>query len=107
MIFFLILSPPATPTPFPYTPLFRSLRARRTPSIRARRGRLGRGWRRRRGGRRSGEGLAARSEEHTSELQSRGQLVCRLLPAKKKNRYTRPPAEYPSPTDREIENTHP
>src|SRR5690625_5948980 len=24
-----------------------------------------------------------RSEEHTSELQSRGQLVCRLLPAKK------------------------
>src|SRR5690625_6098038 len=27
---------------------------------------------------------ALRSEEHTSELQSRGQLVCRLLPAKKK-----------------------
>src|SRR5690625_1064073 len=26
---------------------------------------------------------AARSEEHTSELQSRGQIVCRLLPAKK------------------------
>src|SRR5690625_7059800 len=25
---------------------------------------------------------AARSEEHTSELQSRGHLVCRLLPAK-------------------------
>src|SRR5690625_6459694 len=25
-----------------------------------------------------------RSEEHTSELQSRGQLVCRLLPVKKK-----------------------
>src|SRR5437870_6316805 len=25
----------------------------------------------------------ARSEEHTSELQSRGQLVCRLLPDKK------------------------
>src|SRR5690625_6515195 len=25
-----------------------------------------------------------RSEEHTSELQSRGQLVCRLLPEKKK-----------------------
>src|SRR5439155_16810799 len=27
----------------------------------------------------------ARSEEHTSELQSRGHLVCRLLPEKKKN----------------------
>src|SRR5690625_2126080 len=28
--------------------------------------------------------LATRSEEHTSELQSRGQLVCRLLPEKTK-----------------------
>src|SRR5690349_23545962 len=27
--------------------------------------------------------LAARSEEHTSELQSRRELVCRLLPEKK------------------------
>src|SRR5437667_5049526 len=29
--------------------------------------------------------LALRSEEHTSELQSHHDLVCRLLPAKKKN----------------------
>src|SRR5690625_6763712 len=29
-------------------------------------------------------GMAARSEEHTSELQSRGHLVCRLLLEKKK-----------------------
>src|SRR5690625_5891752 len=29
-----------------------------------------------------------RSEEHTSELQSRGHLVCRLLPEKKKNNTT-------------------
>src|SRR5437870_6569177 len=29
-------------------------------------------------------GVAARSEEHTSELQSRGHLVCRLLLEKKK-----------------------
>src|SRR5437870_8328304 len=29
-----------------------------------------------------------RSEEHTSELQSRGHLVCRLLLEKKKIRYT-------------------
>src|SRR5690625_6373528 len=31
---------------------------------------------------------ALRSEEHTSELQSRGHLVCRLLLEKKKNRAT-------------------
>src|SRR5438445_9140503 len=31
-------------------------------------------------------GLAARSEEHTSELQSRQYLVCRLLLEKKKNK---------------------
>src|SRR5437870_8324519 len=31
------------------------------------------------------EGGEPRSEEHTSELQSRGQLVCRLLLEKKKN----------------------
>src|SRR5690625_6768028 len=31
-----------------------------------------------------GEGAGVRSEEHTSELQSRGHLVCRLLLAKKK-----------------------
>src|SRR5438874_5564916 len=31
-----------------------------------------------------GTGLAARSEEHTSELQSRRDLVCRLLLEKKK-----------------------
>src|SRR5207253_7307081 len=30
-------------------------------------------------------GSTARSEEHTSELQSRGHLVCRLLLEKKKN----------------------
>src|SRR5207253_1228363 len=32
--------------------------------------------------------LASRSEEHTSELQSRGHLVCRLLLEKKKERVT-------------------
>src|SRR5690625_3779003 len=39
---------------------------------------------------RSGERSATpppRSEEHTSELQSRGHLVCRLLLEKKKNTY--------------------
>src|SRR2546430_12452278 len=33
-----------------------------------------------------GAGRGARSEEHTSELQSQSNLVCRLLLAKKKNR---------------------
>src|SRR5690625_5808456 len=33
------------------------------------------------------KGMINRSEEHTSELQSRGQLVCRLLLEKKKNTY--------------------
>src|SRR5438874_5064130 len=33
-------------------------------------------------------GARIRSEEHTSELQSRRDLVCRLLLEKKKNRYT-------------------
>src|SRR3712207_7467047 len=32
-----------------------------------------------------GDGVVARSEEHTSELQSRQYLVCRLLLEKKKN----------------------
>src|SRR5690625_5406766 len=32
------------------------------------------------------ESVPARSEEHTSELQSRGHLVCRLLLEKKKRR---------------------
>src|SRR5690625_6935133 len=32
---------------------------------------------------------ASRSEEHTSELQSRGHLVCRLLLEKKNLQYTR------------------
>src|SRR5690625_5810497 len=37
-----------------------------------------------------GRGLARlRSEEHTSELQSRGHLVCRLLLEKKKNKSSR------------------
>src|SRR5690349_23198472 len=35
---------------------------------------------------RATEELAARSEEHTSELQSRRDLVCRLLLEKKKDR---------------------
>src|SRR3712207_7741692 len=42
-------------------------------------------WRCRHRGRRRGPAVAARSEEHTSELQSRQYLVCRLLLEKTKN----------------------
>src|SRR5690349_25098476 len=79
--FFLMIRRPPRSTLFPYTTLFRSLPLRID----------------RTGGRtvrtscansssssemRSG---SARSEEHTSELQSRRDLVCRLLLEKKKN----------------------
>src|SRR5439155_22639567 len=40
------------------------------------------------GRRTAGCDCARRSEEHTSELQSRGHLVCRLLLEKKKSEYT-------------------
>src|SRR3712207_8351426 len=102
--FFLMIRRPPRSTLFPYTTLFRSLRmaGELRPGVRRRRrrrggpGRLGdvprRGRRsdRRRGrGRRGRERVTARtaalrSEEHTSELQSRQYLVCRLLLEKKK-----------------------
>src|SRR5437870_10093425 len=71
--FFLMIRPPPSSTLFPYTTLFRSRRADRLPAggTVGRRARLD-----------ATEGI--RSEEHTSELQSRGHLVCRLLLEKKK-----------------------
>src|SRR5205809_1960727 len=39
-------------------------------------------------------GAGPRSEEHTSELQSRLHLVCRLLLEKKKNHYTNEDGRY-------------
>src|SRR2546422_2091517 len=90
--FFLMIRRPPRSTLFPYTTLFRSrgvqpgLRRRRPP-----RHPQGRSQRRRRGRlrlRRHRPHLG-RSEEHTSELQSRLHLVCRLLlEKKKKNEYT-------------------
>src|SRR5207249_10277608 len=79
--FFLMTRRPPRSTLFPYTTLFRSAHRRRRP------GALGRGP----GGagedtrRAQGRG-APRSEEHTSELQSRFDLVCRLLLEKKKKK---------------------
>src|SRR2546422_4410272 len=80
----MIRRPPRS-TLFPYTTLFRSLRARVAP-LRERRDPA---LRRRVGGRDPGRAThdarrGARSEEHTSELQSRLHLVCRLLLEKKK-----------------------
>src|SRR5687768_18286621 len=72
----MIRRPPRS-TLFPYTTLFRS----RWPSVRGSR-HLHR--RRHRRDRVAGAGAVSRSEEHTSELQSRLHLVCRLLLEKKK-----------------------
>src|SRR5437868_10774426 len=73
--FFLMIRRPPSSTLFPYTTLFRSSNARvlRDGECCGLPDRFG--WR----------GAATRSEEHTSELQSRFDLVCRLLLEKKKN----------------------
>src|SRR5439155_22338445 len=95
LLFFLMIPPPPRSTLFPYTTLFRSpgppsetwRPTRRTRAITCTR---------RRGsgststaisrGRPREIAVEVRSEEHTSELQSRGHLVCRLLLEKKKKK---------------------
>src|SRR5438445_7813172 len=80
----MIRRPPRS-TLFPYTTLFRSDGARNSPNRPARAPPPARATAprpRRRGG---PSRAPARSEEHTSELQSRQYLVCRLLLEKKKN----------------------
>src|SRR3712207_7364432 len=94
-IFFLMIRRPPRSTLFPYTTLFRSVHLHevRAPALAAEveaRGRRGADGaavvaRDRRG--RQGE-VDVRSEEHTSELQSRQYFVCRLLLEKKKKRST-------------------
>src|SRR5207302_9778018 len=92
LVFFLMIRRPARPTLFPYTTLFRS------GHHRAQTGRDGAAEERAAPERNPGPGpnrqLGAqpghrrnrqRSEEHTSELQSRENLVCRLRLEKKKN----------------------
>src|SRR2546430_13593018 len=82
--FFLMIRRPPRSTLFPYTTLFRScgfddvlrdlqlLRHREEAAV--------------------GNALERRSEEHTSELQSQSNLVCRLLLEKKKLHRCPPPA---------------
>src|SRR5436190_21431497 len=77
--FFLMIRRPPRSTLFPYTTLFRSLMASRRPS------RLG-GVRKNRPRVSSARSSGLRSEEHTSELQSHSDLVCRLLLEKKKKK---------------------
>src|SRR6266480_5335875 len=85
LFFFLMIRRPPRSTLFPYTTLFRSAARRSrwsgkpTSSCRTSRARSAR----------------CRSEEHTSELQSHVNLVCRLLLEKKKKQKREPnPAKY-------------
>src|SRR2546422_4822788 len=95
----MIRRPPRS-TLFPYTTLFRSLRRRHRsetpeagqdgPRPRGEHGLLGTAHLLRRAGGcddRDARLEGGRSEEHTSELQSRLHLVCRLLLEKKKKTY--------------------
>src|SRR2546430_9204552 len=81
--FFLMIRRPPRSTLFPYTTLFRSrLHVKRLNSC-PRRSRP----RRARHPQINAPGeVASRSEEHTSELQSQSNLVCRLLLEKKKKK---------------------
>src|SRR5436305_10823506 len=94
VIFFYMLRRPPRPTLFPYTTLFRSWPVSGLPD------RLD-SWMCARPGWMNASGSTAplsapswsrptgrRSEEHTSELQSRPHLVCRLLLEKKKQKQT-------------------
>src|SRR3712207_7637608 len=95
--FFLMIRRPPRSTLFPYTTLFRSRRHAGRPQPRGHhvlRDRPEQGLRhdgvgvpRRQRGRGQEAHDRGRSEEHTSELQSRQYLVCRLL-LEKKNKYT-------------------
>src|SRR5437870_12201675 len=84
LFFFLLIRRPPRSTLFPYTTLFRSPHPHRASTRRTCAPADGRpsprsvfgAYRRR----------CERSEEHTSELQSRGHLVCRLLLEKKKKK---------------------
>src|SRR5699024_12620004 len=71
--FFLMIRRPPRSTLFPYTTLFRSLNRGRTLRRQSERVRI-----------HTAIPADLRSEEHTSELQSRFDLVCRLLLEKKK-----------------------
>src|SRR5436309_3733995 len=89
LFFFCIVPRPPRSTLFPYTTLFRSHQARGVASLRRapwRAAPFRQGWQAGQPSLKRGffHGRHRRSEEHTSELQSRENLVCRLLLEKKK-----------------------
>src|SRR3712207_7076810 len=97
MFFFLMIRRPPRSTLFPYTTLFRSQAIPTNPPqallVRSERSTWDNaGWRRREvvSGREKpwACSTSCRSEEHTSELQSRQYLVCRLLLEKKNTYYS-------------------
>src|SRR5438270_8665859 len=86
-LFFLLIRRPPRSTLFPYTTLFRSLPrsdSTRNASHSSARGPSGK---RRACSATSVSAPRKRSEEHTSELQSQSNLVCRLLLEKKKKTF--------------------
>src|SRR5947209_14313994 len=90
----MILRPPRS-TLFPYTTLFRSASCCRRSSATSRRSSSSTraGGSSLAAGPRTRSSSASRSEEHTSELQSRQYLVCRLLLEKKKKHKLKPLAD--------------
>src|SRR2546426_8706304 len=99
----MIRRPPRS-TLFPYTTLFRSPPGKKCPSLRVRTttSTLTVSPRRNSAGTRP-----SRSEEHTSELQSPCNLVCRLLLEKKKISTVRhPPNGRPSPLTHTLTRAH-
>src|SRR2546427_4606931 len=94
LFFFLMIRRPPRSTLFPYTTLFRSRRSQAIDSSR---------WPSTMYSRAKATG-GTRSEEHTSELQSQSNLVCRLLLEKKKKNTERPAA--PTTTYHITQNTY-
>src|SRR2546421_6156289 len=86
--FFLMIRRPPRSTLFPYTTLFRSSLAAQRPAARATAMAVSA-----RSASRSVSVGPGRSEEHTSELQSRSDLVCRLLLEKKKKKKSKSASE--------------
>src|SRR5439155_24134300 len=87
LLFYLLLAqPPPISTLFPYTTLFRSHGAQEPGPVSATPWMPRSCWQcsTRFSPRNASSTASSRSEEHTSELQSRGHLVCRLLLEKKK-----------------------
>src|SRR5256885_12968819 len=98
----MIRRPPRS-TLFPYTTLFRSGQTRREQAARARLGDRNR--QPALAQQIADDGLeVARSEEHTSELQSPCNLVCRLLLEKKKKLYQ---LHFPAIYSRHLYTSHP